>query len=135
MGAQQVLRAAAVALIPFLLGGIASAAPSRLHERVAVIDLGPDDPAIRKQLATAVVAGGLDPVIGDGVEDALSGIATQLDAVALAAALDEAQRAFGALDCTATTTAAQRAIGIGAARQAGGLAVAELPRAWSYVLL
>ena len=135
MGAQQVLRSAAVALIPALLGGIAAAAPSRLHERVAVIDLGPDDAAIRKQLATAVVAAGLDPVIGEGVEDALAGHAAELDAVGFAAALAEAQRAFGALDCPATVAAAKRAIGIGAARQAGGAAAPELPRAWSYVLL
>ena len=118
-----------------ILSGVASAAPTRLHERVAVIDLGPGDGTIRRQLATAVVTAGLDPVIGDGIEDALAGIAAEPDAVALAAALDEAQRAFGALDCKAAVAAAKRAAGIGAARQAAGLAVPELPRAWSYALL
>jgi len=105
------------------------------RERVAVIDLGPDDPAIRQQLAAAIVAGGLDPVIGDGIEDALGGRSTEPDALQLAVAIGEAQRAFGALDCKATITASRTAIGIAAARQAAGLAVPELARGWTYLLL
>ena len=100
-----------------------------------MIDLGPRDAAIDKQLQTAVIAAGLDAVTGDGIEDALAGVSADPDAVTLAAALDEAQRAYGALDCKLATAAAKRAIGIGAARQAAELAVPELPRAWSYVLL
>src|SRR6188768_1351133 len=118
MGPQQVLRTAACVL---LIGGIASAAP---RERVAVIDLGPDD-GTRQKLAAAIVAGGLDAVIGDGVEDALGGINTDRDNVALAAALAEAKDKFGALACTDATAAAQTAIAIGAARQAAGIAVPE----------
>jgi hypothetical protein len=128
MGPQQVLRAAAFLLV---IGGIATAAP---RERVAVIDLGPDDGA-RQKLAAAIVAGGLEPVIGDGIEDALAGINTDRDGIALAAALAEAKDKFGALACTETIAAAQTAIAIGAARQAAGLAVPELSRAWTYVLL
>jgi len=126
MGPQQVLRVAACLL---LVGGVASA-----RERVAVIDLGPDDGA-RQKLAAAIVAGGLEPVIGDGVEDALAGINGDRDSVALAAALAEAKDKFGALACPETITAAHTAISIGAARQAAGLAVPELARAWTYILL
>src|SRR5690606_27336498 len=42
---------------------------------------------------------------------------------------------FGNLDCATTLTASQTAIGIAAARQAAGLPVPELARAWTYVLL
>ncbi len=135
MGPQQVLRAAACLL---LIGGVASAAP---RERVAVIDLGPDgaatptDATIRQKLAAAVVAGGLEPVIGEGVEDALAGIASDRDRLALAAAMAEAKDKFGALACPEATAAANTAIAIGAARQAAGLRVPELPRALAYVLL
>jgi hypothetical protein len=128
MGPQQVLRAAACAL---LIATVAHAAP---RERVAVIDLGPDD-GTRQKLAAAIVAGGLEPVIGDGVEDALAGINEDRDQLALAAALAEAKDKFGALACPEATAAAQNAIAIGAARQAAGIAVPELPRAWAYVLL
>ena len=133
MGPQRILQAiGAVAL-----GASSVAAAPRLHERVAVIDLGPDagSATVRRQLAEAVVAAGLDPVIGDGVEDALAGQDVTHDGVLLAAAIDKAQRAFGALDCKAATAASLEAAGIGAARQAAGLPVPELPRAWTYVLL
>ncbi|HEU0034760.1 MAG TPA: hypothetical protein VFQ53_29250 [Kofleriaceae bacterium] len=100
-----------------------------------MIDLGPSDPAVRRQLAAALVAAGLEPVVGDGVEDALAGDNVDRDAVQLAAAVAEAQRAFGALDCKAATTASQTAIGLAAARQAAGLPVPELARALTYVLL
>jgi hypothetical protein len=129
MGHQQVLRAVAAVL---LIGGVAAAAPK---ERVAIVDLGPTDDGARQKLAAAAVAGGLDPLIGDGVEDALAGIHTDADSLALAAAMVEAKDRFGALACKEATTAAQTAIAIGAARQAAGRAVPELPRAWAYVLL
>ena len=134
MGAQQVLRAA-VAIASTIVASGASAAPTKLHERVAVIDLGPRDAAIEKQLSTAVIAAGLELVIGDGIEDALAGASADPDALTLAAAIDDAQRAFGALDCKGATAAAKRAAGIGAARQAAGIAVTDLARAWSYILL
>jgi hypothetical protein len=137
MGAQRVLQAA-VAVVAF--AGVADAKP---RERVAVIDLGPkgsghgpdDGPTIRKAIAGKLVAGGFDPVAGDGLEDALAGESSDADDVLLAAAMAEAQRAFGALDCTAAVTAANQAIGLAAARQAAGIAVPELPRATAYVVL
>jgi hypothetical protein len=115
------------------------AAPRR--DRVAIIDLGADgagagaDARVRAQLAALVEAAGLAPVIGDGVEHALAGVAAERDAVELAAAIGSAQRAFGALDCPGAIAAGSRAAGIAAARQAAGLAVPELARAWAYVLL
>jgi hypothetical protein len=137
MGAQQVLRATVCVAA---LAATASADPrgfrSQTHEKVAVIDLGPpDDGATRRKLQAAIVAAGLEPVIGDGVEDALAGELTDPDAVELAAAIDQAQRAFGALQCSDATSAAKKAIEIGAARQAAGRKTPELPRAWAYVLL
>src|SRR5262249_16209979 len=77
----------------------------------------------------------LEPVIGDGVEDALAGELGEPDALQLAAAMDQAQRAFGALSCGEASTAAMKAVEIGAARQAAGRPVPELPKAWAYVLL
>jgi len=106
-----------------------------------VIDLGAgSDPGhgvadVQRALEAAIVAAGLEPVIGDGVEDALAGRDVDRDTVQLAAAIAAAQRAFGALACADVTPAAQQAIGLGAARQAAGLAVPELPRAWTYLLL
>lgn len=130
MGVERVLQAAG--WLTALATATAVAAP---REPVAVIDLGPPDPAVRQRLAAAIVGGGLDALIGDGLDDALAGESASPDAVQLAAALAEAQRAFGALDCARTLTAARTAIGIAAARQAAGLAVPELPRAWTYALL
>ncbi|HEY5950455.1 MAG TPA: hypothetical protein VIV40_33420 [Kofleriaceae bacterium] len=82
-----------------------------------------------------MVAAGLEPVIGEGVDDALAGIDSDRDSLALAAALAEAKDKFGALACKEATAAAQSAISIAAARQAAGLPVPELPRAYAYVLL
>jgi hypothetical protein len=82
-----------------------------------------------------VVAAGFEAVNGDNIEDALAGVSVDGDAVILAAAMADAQRAFGALDCNGATTAAKLAINTSAARQAAGLAVPELPRALAYVLL
>jgi hypothetical protein len=114
----------------------ASAAPNAQHERAAVIDLGPaDGGAARHKLATAIVAAGLDPVIGDGVDEALAGIAIDKDGVALQSAVANAERAFGQLACGEARTAATAAIPLGAERQAAGLPVPELSRALTYVLL
>lgn len=114
--------------------GVASAAPRR--DRVAVIDVGPTDGGVaRRAIAGAIVNGGLSPLIGDGVDDALAGEDIAPDAARLAAAMADAQRAFGQLDCKETIAASSGAIGIAAARQAAGLAVPELSRAWTYVLL
>jgi hypothetical protein len=120
----------------------AAAAPraqrASLHERIAVIDLGgATRPGvdIPRQLATAIVAAGFDPVIGDGVEDALAGRDQERDEVTLAAAMATAARSFGALACGDVVPAARQAIGLAAARQAAGRPVPELPRAWAYVLL
>jgi hypothetical protein len=135
MGSERALQAARwlTVVAAVAAAGVADAAP---RERVAVIDLGPDDQgAARRQLAAAVVAGGLEAVVGDGIEDALAGRDAERDATTLASAMDDAQRAFGALDCKTALASSTQAIGIAAARQAAGLAVPELPRAWTYVLL
>ncbi len=129
MGPQRVFQAAVV------LVAIAGSAAAKPHERVAVIDLGPSDPALRAQLAKKLVAAGFEPVVGDGVDDALAGERVDTDAVQLAAAMAEAQRAFGALDCKAATASANQAIGFAAARQAAGLPAPELARASAYLLL
>jgi hypothetical protein len=140
MGAQRVLQAAVVAVALIAHAAVAVGAPAGKgrRERVAVVDLGPPGPGeaeVRRQLAAAVVAAGFEAVVGDGVEDALAGEVADQDAVELAAAIAEAQRQFGALDCPAATAAARRAVGIAAARQAAGLPAPELARAWTYVLL
>jgi len=142
MGPQQVLRAAAL----LVLVGVSSAhaggwsaktKPASLAEHVAIIDLGPnaEDASTRGKLAAAVIDGGLQPVIGDGVEDALAGIDVEHDGVELAAAMADAAGKFGALQCKDAIASAQTAIALGAARQAAGIGVPELPRAWAYVLL
>ncbi|MEJ7598317.1 MAG: hypothetical protein WKG01_10440 [Kofleriaceae bacterium] len=139
MGPERVLQAArAVALLALVASAGAARADDKLRtrERIGVIDLGPTDTgSVRKQLAEAVVTAGFEVVNGDGLEDALAGADVDKDAVQLASALAEAQRAFGALDCKATLVAADQAIGIAAARQAAGIAVPELPRAWTLALL
>lgn len=142
MGVERVLQAAhgrlIAAGIACLVAVPASAAPgvTKTRERVAVFDLGPaDSGAIRRKLAGTVVAGGLEPVIGDGIEDALAGQSMETDGLQLEMMIGEAQRAFGALDCKAATTAAMASIGFAAARQAAGLDVPELARAWTYILL
>ncbi|HEY4177656.1 MAG TPA: hypothetical protein VGM90_12510 [Kofleriaceae bacterium] len=129
MGAERVLQAA--------LAVVAVAAPSIARaEDVAIIDVGPTDSGqARARIAAALTGAGLKPLAGNGVDDALAGVDVTPDAQQLATAMAEAQRAFGALDCAATTTAAQQAIGIASARQAAGLAVPDLSRAWTYVLL
>jgi hypothetical protein len=100
-----------------------------------VIDIGPADAKVRQKLEAAIVAASLDPLIGDGVEDALAGFNPDRDSTTLTAALLDAQSKFGALACSEAIASAQTAIAIGAARQASGLAVPELARAWTYVLL
>jgi hypothetical protein len=112
-----------------------------MHERIAVIDLGAGTGTghgfadVQRTLEAAIVAAGLDPVIGDGVEDALAGRDVDRDTVELAAAIAAAQDAFGKLACSDVMPAAQQAIGLAAARQAAGQAAPELARAWTYVLL
>ncbi|MEO8702824.1 MAG: hypothetical protein ABI867_22460 [Kofleriaceae bacterium] len=90
---------------------------------------------MRQRLAAMLVGAGFEPTTGDRLEDALAGEAVDGEAAALASAMTEAEKAFGALDCKLAIAASQRAIGIAAQRQAGKLAVPELPRAWTYVLL
>jgi PEGA domain len=116
-----------------------------MHERVAVIDLGPGPGAAPqgnsgstdavRALQAAIVAAGLEPVIGDGVEDALAGRDVDRDTLQLAAAIAAAQRAFGELACGDVATAARQTIGLAAARQAAGQDAPELLRAWTYLLL
>lgn len=104
-----------------LVGGTAHA------ERVAVIDLGPDDSGVaRAQLAEAVGAAGFELVTGDGVDAALAGQNVDGDRSVLAAALVSAETAYAALDCKETLVAAATGIGPGAARHAAGLPVPEL---------
>jgi hypothetical protein len=128
MGAQQILRATLAVVAA--TGASAAAAPAS-HERIAVIDLGPG----RQAMASAIVDAGFSPVIDDGVDDALAGIAVDRDALDLAAALEAAKRAFGELQCKDATASAIRAVGLASARQAAGLDAPELVRAWTYVLL
>jgi hypothetical protein len=103
-----------------------------------VVDLGPggnDGKEVRQRIGTALVAAGLSPVTGDGVEEALAGQEVEGDAVELSAAIAAAQRAFGELKCSDVTPAAQTAVGVAASRQAAGRPVPELARAWTYLLL
>ncbi len=100
-----------------------------------MIDLGPDDPAIRQKLAEAIVAGGLEPVIDDGLDEALAGESGDRDGAQLASAIGDAQQQYGALDCKGARTAAERAVGLAAARQAAGLPAPELARGWTYIFL
>jgi hypothetical protein len=117
----------------------ATAAPARssARESIAVIDLGPDpqNASVRQQLGTVLVAAGLTPALGDGLGDALAGIDAPNDQKLLDKALADAQQGFGALDCKAATKASRDALSILAARQAGGIAIPELPKAWAYILL
>ncbi|HEY1553547.1 MAG TPA: hypothetical protein VGF94_01875 [Kofleriaceae bacterium] len=103
---------------------------------MATIDLGPpDDGAARRTLGKALVAAGLDPIFGDGLEDALAGIAGSRDDGALAVAMADAQHAFGELQCPEAIAKADQAIALLATRQAAGIPVPELPRALAYELL
>lgn len=139
MGPQRVLQTPqrlTLALLALSSVAIASPAAAPPKERIAIIDVGPPDSGrARRTIAAAIVEGGLSPLAGDGVEAALAGLDVAPDVSALAAAMAEAQRAFGALDCGTTLTAAHQVIGLAAARQAAGLAVPELARGWTYVLL
>ena len=94
-----------------------------------MIDLGPGDQA--RVLSAALVHAGLTPVD----DPALSGDAQDRDAVEITTAMADAQQKFGALDCKGTIAATKQAIPHLAARQAAGLPVPELARAWAYVLL
>jgi hypothetical protein len=98
-----------------------------------VIDLGPDD--ARRPIMQAVEDAGLEPIIGDGIEDALAGVATDRDGLLLAAAMQDAEHSFGRLKCSDAVKSAKVAIGLAAQRQAAGLPVPELNHAWAYLLL
>ncbi|HMG55889.1 MAG TPA: hypothetical protein VK601_20455 [Kofleriaceae bacterium] len=102
-----------------------------------MIDLGGEARGgdVAHRLHTAIIGAGFSPVLGDGVDDALAGRDVERDAVVLSSELAAAERAFGALACGEVIPAARQAIGIAAARQAGGRPVPELPRALAYVLL
>jgi len=130
MGPQQVLRAAAAVVVTASVS-LAAAAP--VSDRAAVIDLGPGE--ARQKIEAALVARGVALLQGDGIADALAGTAVDRDVLALAGAMADAQSKFGALQCAETIAAAQTAITIAAGRQAAGIAVPELPRAWTYILL
>jgi len=150
MGAQRILQAAGLIVVPVVVPvvvsvvvavvcasvGSATAAPVRQHERVAVIDLGPDatDGSVRQRIIAAVVAAGFDAVIGDNVEDALAGHSVDRDALDLAVAIERAQRAFGAFDCATAIEASTQAAALAAMRQAAGLPAPELARAYTYLL-
>jgi len=129
MGAQRALQAASV--VALSLGSVALAAGH--HERVAIIDLGPGDDQVRRELGAKLAAAGLDPIADDGALDALAGQTPADGQLATLAA--EAQRAYGALDCTATVKASTEIAKVAAPRQAAGLPVPELARAWTYLLL
>lgn len=143
MGTQRVLQAARVALVitgvavAIVVGEATARAAPIERERIAIIDLGPDpaNDTARKQIATVVAGAGFSVVAADGIADALAGIAIDADAAQLTSALADAQRAYGAFDCKSTIASGQTAVGIAAARQAGGLAVPELPKAWALILL
>src|SRR5690349_19414895 len=100
MGAQQVLRTVAAGA---LIYGVAEARTHRgsaAHERVAIVDLGPaDDGRARGKIGAAVVAAGMQPVLDDGIDDALAGISHDKDGLAIAAEMSSAKQAFGELDC------------------------------------
>lgn len=140
MGPERVLQAAVAVAVGLAASQApeAIAQPAKARERVAVIDLGPPDtttPPIRQRLAAVLVAKGLEPVAGDGLEDALAGETTDRDALELASALAIAQDAYGKLDCPRTVESSSIAVGLAAQRQASGLPVPELPRALTYLLL
>lgn len=100
------------------------------------MDLGPaDDGTARRIVSEAAAQAGLEPVTGNGVDEALAGIAVDRDGVLLAAAMQDAEHAFGRLRCDDAVKAAKTAIGLAAERQAAGLPVPELTHAWAYVLL
>jgi hypothetical protein len=146
MGSQQVLRAAGVVIAAIVALCAEARADDKgsgdtrkpTHERIAIIDLGPNaaDATTRQKLAVAATGAGLDPATGeDGIDEALAGQTPDLDQPQLTDAIDRATKAFAALDCKTAVSAATLAIGLMAARQADGYPVPELPRAYAYQLL
>jgi hypothetical protein len=158
MGAEQVLRAAHrlsasafVAIAVVALGASAAHADPRRGlprlaqkanrdgEPIAVVDLRAGDPSALAASRSKLIDD-LDKVNGIRVkrelDGALSGSGSDQDVPEVLAAIEEAQAAFGALDCGRATTAANKAIVALAARQAGGLDDRiALRKAWAYVLL
>ncbi|MBV8757410.1 MAG: hypothetical protein JO257_09055 [Deltaproteobacteria bacterium] len=100
-----------------------------------MIDLGPADDQAHKQILEAAVDAGFEPILDGGLDQALAGQAIDRDGLMLAAAMQDAEHAFGRLDCKDAVKAAKLAIGLAAARQAAGLPVPELTHALAYVLL
>lgn len=136
MGTKQLLRAATLANCAVIAAASIDATyASPAAERTAIIDLGPANAAVREGLFRAVIDANLAPITGEGVEDALTGIASDRDTTALKNAMALAQRSVEKSDCAAAMLSARRALLVIAARQASGLAVPELPRAWSYILV
>jgi len=129
MGVERVLQAVVVVATTW------SALAHAQSERIALIDLGPKNPAVRIAIEAAIADAKFAVVAEPGVPEALGGVAEDRDAALLAGAIVEARSAFGALDCAKASDGARRAIAIGAARQAAGIAVPELPNAWALVLL
>jgi hypothetical protein len=118
-------------------GQVPPVQPKSTHERVAIVDLGPNaaDPVTRDKLAEAARSAGLEPATGDGIDAALAGQTQDLDASELASAVDRATKAFGALDCKAAAPAAADGIHLEAARQASDIAPKNLGRLYAFELL
>ena len=139
MGPQQVLRAAACAVLIASRrrrqrGRLAQAARARRGDRSRSRRRRA---ARTQQLADAVVAAGLEPVLGDGVEDALAGVDASI-ATRRSSRRRSPMRehAFGALDVQRRDRRPRRPRSRSGPRaRPPGLAVPELPRAWTYVLL
>ena len=110
-------------------------------EPIIIIDLRPGDPAAlassRASLQDELAAiQGLEVKRAADLDGALSGAAVDLDATRVSTALADARTAFGALDCTKASAAADRAIDDLAARQAAGLDDGQaLKSAYAYVVL
>lgn len=150
MGTQQILRTARAVIVAIACVNFAAAAPVPRRERVAIIDLTArvtpssaadhadpvgSEAAVRARLSRALIAAGLEPIVGDGVEHALAGIAADRDSSALESSLAEAEQSDGQIQCAEVTAAARRALRLLAARQASGMAVPELPRVWNALLV
>lgn len=148
MGTQQVLRTARTVVVATACANFAAAGPVSSRERVAIVDLtasaqlssgpslasGGSDASARETLSRALLDAGLEPIAGDGVEHALAGIAADRDTTTLAASLAEAERTLEQLQCPEATAAARRALLVLAARQASGIPVPELWRAWAVLV-
>lgn len=124
-----------------VVAAMVAASATAAAEPVAVIDLRPGEIADRQRYAGAVAAGlsrhdGVEALSDPAAVAALVGEPFAPHAAEGAAALAEARRAYGALDCALALPAADRAVEAFAAVQATGAAVGgELVAAYSYALL